>query len=139
MSREEHDRQAQARPAGGHLDRRGFVRTVGAVGAVGAVGSLSASSLAAAPRTATPPVASPTTPTPQQAGDFAQPAGIRPGGQSDSRFPVSFAEPISQSLRLVMDYFTALNQRDIQGIADTLHFPFAINEDIEPIAFQNAG
>jgi len=100
------------------------------------VGSLAASRIAAAP-SALGPNPTPVSFAPQQAGDFARPAGIRPGGQSDSRFPVSFQDPVSQGLRLVMDYFTALNQRDIEGIVDSLHFPFAINEDIEPIVFEN--
>jgi hypothetical protein len=37
-----------------------------------------------------------------------------------------------------MEYFTALSQRDVQGIARTLHFPFAIYEHIEPIVVQSA-
>ena len=74
----------------------------------------------------------------QQELDFAQPAGLGPGAQLDSRFPVSFAVPVSEGLRLVMEYFTALNQRDLDGIAGTLHFPFAIYEDIEPIVVENA-
>ena len=56
----------------------------------------------------------------------------------DSRFPVSFAKPVSEGLRLVTEYFTALNQRDVEGIARTLHFPFAIYEDIEPVVVQTA-
>jgi hypothetical protein len=70
------------------------------------------------------------------ATDFEQPAGLRPGGQLDSRFPVSFAKPVSEGLRLVMEYFTALSQRDAAAMVRTLHFPFAIYEDIEPIVVQ---
>jgi hypothetical protein len=120
---------ALARKAEGGLDRRSFVKTVGVAGAMGAVGALEGPS----PSTR-PPVAA----APQQAGDFPRPPDLRAGAQSDSRFPVSFAEPVSEGLPLVMEYFTALNQRDIQGIADTLHFPFAINEDIEPLVFDSA-
>src|SRR3546814_19487119 len=65
--------------------------------------------------------------------DFPKPKGLLPGGQSDSRFPVSFAAPVTEGLRLVIEYFTALNQRDVAGIAKTLHFPFAIYENIEPL------
>ncbi len=68
--------------------------------------------------------------------DFAKPKGLLPGGQSDSRFPVSFATPVTEGLRLVIAYFTALNQRDLAGIAKTLHFPFAIYEQIEPLVYQ---
>jgi hypothetical protein len=33
----------------------------------------------------------------------------------------------------VTNYFTALSERNLDGIASTLHFPFALSEDIEPI------
>jgi hypothetical protein len=65
--------------------------------------------------------------------DFAKPISLKPGAQLDSRFPVSFATTVSQGLRLVVEYFTAQSQRDLAGIAKTLHFPFAIYEEIEPI------
>lgn len=74
--------------------------------------------------------------TSASAAEFDKPKTLLPGGQSDSRFPVSFAAPVSQGLRLVIEYFTALNQRDIAAIAKTLHFPFAIYEHIEPLVYQ---
>jgi len=130
-----HEKEQERRRS---LDRRGFVKTVGAVGAAGAVGSLTPPDMAAANASVTTPADAPPIPVLQQAGDFPTPAGLRPGAQSDSRFPVSYSEPVSQGLRLVMEYFTALNQRNIEGVASTLHFPFAINEDIEPIVFESA-
>jgi hypothetical protein len=108
-------------PANG---RREFFRTAGALGTLAMLGAAGI-----APHTAHAQTAS---------GGFAKPEGLLPGGQSDSRFPVSFAEPVSNGLRLVMEYFTALNRRDLRGIADTLHFPFAMYEDIEPLVYQNA-
>lgn len=66
-------------------------------------------------------------------GDFQKPATLQKGGQLDSRFPVSFAATVSNGLRLVTEYFTAQSQRDLAGIAKTLHFPFAIYEEIEPV------
>ncbi len=113
------------------IDRRRFVQTVGAVG-MGAVGSLVAADGAQAGQTR---------PAPQRTGgadDFPKPAGLRAGAQLDSRFPVSFATPVSEGMRLMVEYFTALSQRDVAGIARTLHFPFAIYEDIEPIVVQSA-
>lgn len=68
--------------------------------------------------------------------DFAQPPNLRPGAQVDSRFPVSFAEPVSEGLRLMIAFFTAMSQRDVRAVASTLHFPFAIYEDIEPLVFE---
>jgi hypothetical protein len=103
-------------------NRREFLRSLAVAGAAGSV-RLSAQGRGAA--ASGPP-------------EFPKPAGLKPGGQLDSRFPVSFAEPVTQGLRLVMEYFTALNQRDVQGIAKTLHFPFAIYEEIEPVVVQTA-
>ena len=105
--------------------RRAFLQTVGMAGAAG----ISAARVAAQARAAQPAIGP---------AEFAKPDGLRPGGQLDSRFAVSFAAPVSQGLRLVTEYFTALNQRDVEGIARTLHFPFAIYEDIEPIVVQTA-
>ena len=72
-----------------------------------------------------------------QTAEFPRPRGLLPGGQSDSRFPVSFQTPVKEGFRLVTDYFAALNQRDVAGIARTLHFPFAIYENIEPLVYQS--
>jgi len=105
--------------------RRAFLQTVGMAGAAG----ISAARVAAQARAAQPATGP---------AEFAKPDGLRPGGQLDSRFAVSFAAPVSQGLRLVTEYFTALNQRDVEGISRTLHFPFAIYEDIEPIVVQTA-
>jgi hypothetical protein len=37
-----------------------------------------------------------------------------------------------------MEYFTAYSQRDLQALSRTLHYPFAIYEDIEPIVVHSA-
>ena len=101
------------------IDRRQFVQTVGGAGVFAALTQPGAAQQAAAT-------------------DFEKPAGLRTGAQLDSRFPVSFTKPVSEGLRLVMEYFTALSQRDVEGIARTLHFPFAIYEHIEPIVVPTA-
>ena len=113
------------------IDRRRFVQIVGGVG-IGAIGSLVAADAAEAGQTRTAAQRS------TGADDFQKPAGLRTGAQLDSRFPVSFATPVSEGMRLMVEYFTALSQRDVAGIARTLHFPFAIYEDIEPIVVQSA-
>jgi|SRR5579871_1576386 len=103
------------------MDRRRFVHTIGAAGMFGAFGALDAAA------------------APQQSGDeFPKPPTLRPGAQLDSRFPVSFATSVSEGFRLVTQYFTAFSQRDLDGLAKTLHFPFALNEDIEPIVVHSA-
>lgn len=106
--------------------RRRFMQQIGAAGLAG----VSSRRLAAAQVRAAPPAA----------GDeeFPKPAALRDRAQLDSRFPVSFRASVGEGLRLVTEYFTALNQRDLQGIAETLHFPFAIYEGIEPVVVQSA-
>lgn len=103
--------------------RRQFFSAASAVGALGVLGGLGAASF-------------PGRAFGQGNYDFDKPADLRPGAQLDSRFPVSFSEPVTEGLRLVIAFFTALNQRDVAGIADTLHFPFAIYEDIEPLVYE---
>ena len=116
------------------MDRRRFVRTVGAAGIAGALGSVGGT-LPASAQTSSPA----RSPQPDAgAADFSKPANLKPGAQLDSRFPVSFAEPVTQSFRLVTEYFTALSQRNLDALARTLHFPFAINEDIEPVVVNSA-
>lgn len=103
--------------------RRRFFSTVGKVGGLSALGGLAAG--VASNRVFA-----------QGQYDFPQPDDLLPGGQLDSRFPVSFTEPVTEGMRLVIAFFTALNQRDVLAIADTLHFPFAIYEDIEPLVYE---
>jgi len=103
--------------------RRRFFSTAGKVGAFSALGGMAAG-------TAGQRVFA------QGQYDFEQPEDMLPGAQLDSRFPVSFTEPVTEGLRLVVAFFTALNQRDVTAIADTLHFPFAIYEDIEPLVYE---
>jgi hypothetical protein len=104
------------------VDRRQFVQTIGAIGVLGA---FAPSDVAAGQ-------------TPASGDEFAKPPNLRQGAQLDSRFPVSFATSVAEGFRLVTQYFTAYSQRDLDGIAKTLHFPFAINEDIEPVVVQSA-
>lgn len=103
--------------------RRNFFKAAGALGAFGAIS-------AAGLQQFQKPVFA------QGQYDFPKPANLRPGAQLDSRYPVSFAEPVSEGLRLVIAFFTAMSQRNIEGVADTLHFPFAIYEEIEPLVYE---
>jgi hypothetical protein len=109
------------------IGRRQFVKTIGAATALGAAAPLDA--VEAAVQGQTPAAGGP--------AEFPQPPTLRKGAQLDSRFPVSFAAPVSEGLRLVTEYFTALSQRNLDALSRTLHFPFAIYEDIEPIVVQS--
>ena len=107
------------------VDRRQFVKTISAAGALGAMAPAAAATAAQAGQ----PGGSP---------EFQRPANLRTGAQLDSRFPVSFATPVAEGFRLLTEYFTALSQRNLDALARTLHFPFAIYEDIEPIVVPTA-
>ena len=110
--------------------RRRFVNSVGAASMLGALGIPMMSR--AASQAGGPAQAPPSLP------EFAVPATLRKGAQLDSRFPVSFATPVTEGFRLVTEYFTALSQRNLDALARTLHFPFAIYEDVEPIVVPTA-
>src|SRR4051812_15433607 len=125
------------RAAGSRVDRRDFVRTVaGAAGVLGAPHAFGGrGDVHAEPMPATQaPQARPAA----AADEFPAPPGLKRGAQLDSRFPVSFAPTVSQGLRLVTEYFAALNQRDLPALSRTLHFPFAIYENIEPVVVNTA-
>ncbi len=111
------------------VDRREFLQTVGAAGALSAA---AASDLAAAPQAQQAPAGA------AGGSEFPAPANLRPRSQLDSRFPVSFATPVSEGFRLITEYFTALSQRNLEALSRTLHFPFAIYENIDPIVVDSA-
>lgn len=107
------------------VDRRQFVKTISAAGALSAVAPAAAASAAQGGQ-------------PGGGPEFPKPATLRTGAQLDSRFPVSFTTPVTEGFRLITEYFTALSQRNLEALARTLHFPFAIYEDIEPIVVPTA-
>ena len=81
------------------VDRRQFVKTISAVGALGAIAPGAAAQAGQA----------------GGAPEFQKPTNLRTGAQLDSRFPVSFAAPVTEGFRLVTEYFTALSQRNPTG------------------------
>lgn len=50
----------------------------------------------------------------------------------DLRDPVSYSG-VADATRVLMDHFKALGQRDIKGVADTLHFPYGTFEQSEAV------
>ena len=81
------------------VDRRKFVQTVGGAGVFAALARPGEGQ------------------TGRGGDDFEKPAGLRPGAQLDSRFPVSFARPVAEGFRLMTEYFTALSQRDVPAFS----------------------
>ncbi len=69
--------------------------------------------------------------------DFPTPAGLRPLAQLDARFPVNYAESVPNAMRLLTEFFGALAARDLEGLAGTLHFPFASVEGTEPVVIES--
>jgi hypothetical protein len=110
---------------GRNFKRRDLFTLAGAMGMAGTMGVLSPSDSHAQAR------------NPGRGEEFPKPASLKPHAQLDSRFPISFAPCVSNGMRLITEYFTALSQRDAVALAKTLHFPFAIYEEIEPIVVQN--
>ena len=60
--------------------------------------------------------------------DPRAPAGLGRTGVPDLRFAMCYENPITQGVRVVMQHFAAFGRRDLKGVADTLHFPFASYE-----------
>lgn len=69
--------------------------------------------------------------------EFATPKGLRPGSQLDARFPISYQSSVPEAMRVIIEYFKALSQRDMAGVAKSLHFPFALYEDIDPVVVES--
>jgi hypothetical protein len=65
--------------------------------------------------------------------DPPAPSGIHPLAQFDSRFPVAFESSVPQAITLLTAYFRALSARDLAGMAQYLHFPFATYEGTDPV------
>ncbi|HWE53032.1 MAG TPA: twin-arginine translocation signal domain-containing protein [Bryobacteraceae bacterium] len=68
--------------------------------------------------------------------ELPKPAGLRPGGMLDARFPVSYKSAVPEAMRLLTDYFAAYNDRDLKAVAQTLHFPYATYETAEATVYR---
>ncbi|GAB1268795.1 hypothetical protein NBRC116493_20480 [Aurantivibrio infirmus] len=123
--------KTEIKPSAVDNDKRRLFKSAGTLGAMGVAGGLLAGFGASSAQ------AQNASGRDQGSTTFAKPGKLKDGAQLDSRFPVSFNESVSHGLRLIVEYFTALNQRDHRAIARTLHFPFAIYEDIDPIIFNS--
>jgi hypothetical protein len=65
--------------------------------------------------------------------EIPRPANLGPKAMLDNRFPVTFSDSVPKACQVLMGYFTALSQRDLKGMADYLHFPFATFEGVEAV------
>lgn len=69
--------------------------------------------------------------------EFETPEGLRPGAQLDARFPVSYQTSVPEAMRVMVEFFTGLSQRNMADIAKTFHYPFAIYEDVDPVLVES--
>lgn len=61
------------------------------------------------------------------------PDGLAPLGMLDQRFPITYQDSVPHAVRVITDYFAALSRRDVPGMAECLHFPFASYEGVDPV------
>jgi hypothetical protein len=99
-------------------DRRELMRVAATAGLVGAAG-LAAAAVPA--QKAAPPA-------PAGVEDPRAPEGLGKNAVPDQRFPFTYQAPVTQGTRILMDHLAALGRRDLDAVADTLHFPFASYE-----------
>lgn len=99
------------------VDRRGFIRGATLVSVAGTVAAASAASAQ----------------TTSVAADPQRPAGLGPRGMLDARFPVTYEETVPNGVRVLTQFFKALQQRDMKALARTLHFPFGTYEGINAV------
>jgi hypothetical protein len=122
-------------------DRRNFMKSAAAAGLLGAAGAVSAfgESAQAAQQTTAEPNLHPSAQD-QRAGDpgFTPPAGMSPRGIPDLRFPMCYKESVPAAVRVMTQYFAALGERDLKGMAEMLHFPFGTFERTEAVVVHSA-
>ncbi len=74
----------------------------------------------------------------QSTQEIPTPKTLRAPGMLDGRFSAYYKTSVPQAMGLLTNYFAAYNDRDMQAVADTLHFPYATYEDTDPIIYQSA-
>ena len=70
--------------------------------------------------------------------ELPKPKNLKPGGMLDARFPAYYRTSVPEAMRLLTEYFAAFNDRDMAGVAKTLHFPYATYEGSEPLIYKSA-
>ena len=107
---------------GNDVNRREWLRTAGMLGVAG----LAAPATAFAQAPATPLCVAGSVP-----GDLVPPPapkGLKRGDLVDNRFRITYERSIPATVTVLTQHFAALSERNLAGIADTLHFPFAVHE-----------
>jgi hypothetical protein len=131
MAADTNERESIPQDAEVQTDRRNFIKSAAAAGLLGAAGAVSALGQPAETQAAQQPTS--TEP------DLKPPAGLSPRGIPDLRFPMCYKDSVPSAVRVMTDYFAALSQRDLRGVADMLHFSFGTFERTDAIVIQTAG
>lgn len=108
--------------------RRGLLKGAGLVGVSGLVPAAAAAAVAAPAQTRAAPSLCSAGVLPVDAEDPRAPPGFKVGDMLDNRFRVTYERSIPASMSVITQHFAAISERNLAGIADTLHFPFAIYE-----------
>jgi hypothetical protein len=125
MSDRPENQEPENERSGLRASRRGFVKTMAAAGL------LDAAATALAPANSAEAGQVP-------AENPATPQGLGRMGMLDSRFPITYETCVPTAVGVLTDYFTALSQRSLKGIADTLHFPFGTYEGTDAVIVETA-
>lgn len=105
-------------------DRREFMKGVAVAGLVGGVALPAAVAQAASP---------------SQADEDPKPIpDMKTGAQVDGRFSVSHQKSVPQSMRVVSEYFTALSERNLDGMAQMMQYPFVSYEGPDAVLIESA-
>lgn len=107
------------------LRRRGLLRNASLLGAVGLAAPAAA---LAQPRTGAAPALCTAGSTPSDLSPPPAPAGLNKGDLVDNRYRISYERSVPAAVSVLTQHFAALNERNLAGLADTLHFPFAVHE-----------
>lgn len=114
--------------SGAGANRRNFMKSAAAIGLLGAVDARSALGESAQTAAEKAPVED----------QLQAPSGVAPGGLLDQRFPASYQASIPAAVKVITDYFAALSQRDLKGMAKMCHFPFATFEGPTVVVVKSA-
>lgn len=70
------------------------------------------------------------------AAGLERPAGLGPNAMIDARFPIAYEDTVPNGVRVLTQFFKAMQQRDMRALAETLHFPFGTYEGVEAVVVQ---
>ena len=65
--------------------------------------------------------------------DPERPAGLKPGGELDGRFPMTYESSVPEAMRLATEYMAALAKRDLNALSRLFHYPFVTYEGIDTV------